>query len=684
MKRLPLVRTASLCSACLTAFWLTMGPGTVASAAPPIHATTVPTGPAITRSLRAHVAGSPQSTQYGAISFPTAQDGFIANGSFLLHTVDGGQSWTKLSTQPFTILDLRFLSPKVGYAIGGEGSTESFVDYHTWVVERTTDGGLRWTTVYRTAASPAQGGTQLDCPSATQILAVLGRAVVATDNSGGSWRTLHIPIAGFMLQSVSFQSGADGYAAGVVSIPAHPFPVHDRALLLHTNDGGAHWTVQYNRLLPSVAGLQVAFLNRSDGWLVTSSTASMTDQLWHTVDGGRHWTILQSDLLRNGDPTGVGAPVFVTPRYGWIPDAMGAMPMQSGVAVTRDGGLHTQLVGARRAWSIRDVALVNITVGYAIAYNINGMFILKTVNGGRTFAQILPDVQPTSAVHFVSASLGYGLGDASNANAFLTTRDGGVSWRIRSSLPGAAVTQPHLTFANAADGWAIARDTEPGRAVSIYRTVDGGRHWTFVARAPGALYTSSEIQSLRFWSPRDGALEVQNGDFEQVWSTTDGGAMWTGQAASRWVVVPVWTDAWASSRVIFGADSRMLYTTGQHRQRANIATQVSSNAGRTWRTLWRQSETVKQLGQFDFINPRDGWITYYTWTKSGNLPLSTILRTTDGAAHWTAYVFPADSVANGFQPGGATIDFVSPATGWMLTQKGLLRTQNGGRNWKWL
>lgn len=676
-------RITVLFAVCLIAFCCSMGPW-IGGGASRINAATVSTGPAITQTAHVHIAGQPQTTNYGAISFPTVQDGFIASGQFLLHTINGGKSWATLPVHSFTILDMRFLNPMVGYAIGGEGPTSRFgPNYSAWVVERTTDGGLHWTTVYRTAAS-TQGGTQLDCPSATQIFAVLGHAVIATDNSGKSWRTLHIPIPGFALQSISFPNGADGYAAGVVTIPAHPFPVHDRAIVLHTADGGERWAVQYSKLLPSPAGLQVDFLNRSDGWLITTSVASMTDQLLRSVDGGRHWTLLQSDLLRNGDPTGVGNAVFVTPHYGWIPDAMGAMPMPSGIDITVDGGLHTRLVGARRAWSIHGVALVNTKVGYVTAFNINHMFVLKTVDGGKTFSQILPNIQPTAAIHFVSAKLGYGLGDASNYGAFLITHDGGVSWRIRGYLPGGNVTQPALAFANARNGWVVARHGGPGGQISIYRTVDGGLHWTFSSRAPGALYSSNQIQAMRFWNAKDGILEIKNGVFEQVWSTTDSGATWERRATSSWVVVTSWTDSWASPQIVFGANFRARYTTGPHRPHANITVQVSYDGGSAWRTLWRQSDTVQQVGQFDFINPRDGWVTYYTWTKNGNLPLSTILHTTDGAARWTAYVFPADATLATLEPGGTAIDFVNRATGWMLVQNGLLRTNDAGRSWNWL
>ncbi len=636
------------------------------------------------QTVHARILGQPHVTHYGAISFPTVQDGFTASGQFLLHTINGGQSWSRQSTPSFTILDMRFLNPHLGYAIGGMGSTSRFgPNYRTWVVERTTDGGRRWTTVYRAAAS-TQGGTQLDCPSTTQVFAILGRTVVATGNSGKSWRTLHIPIAGFALQSISFLNGMDGYASGTVTIPARPFPVHGRVMVLHTSDGGTHWAIQYSKLLPSPAGVRVNFLNRSDGWMITTSTASMTDQLVRTTDGGRHWTLLQSNLLRNGDPTGVGNAVFVTPNYGWIPDAMGAMPMASGIDITADGGLHTRLVGARRAWSIYGVALVNTKAGYVTAFNINHMFVLKTVNGGRTFTQILPKIKPTSAIHFVSANLGYGLGDASNYGAFLITQDGGVSWRIRGYLPGGNVTQPALTFANASDGWVIARRGGPGGQISIYRTVDSGLRWTLAARAPGALYSSSQIQTMRFWNAKDGILEIKNGVFEQVWSTTDGGVTWTKRAQADWVVVTSWKDSWASPQIVFGASSDARYTTGPHRPRANITVQVSSDGGRTWRTLWRQSDTVMQVDQFDFINPRDGWITYSAWMKNGNLPRSTILHTTDGATRWTAYVLPADAAPATLGSGGTTIDFVNSSTGWMLAQDGLLRTTDGGRTWKWL
>ncbi len=648
------------------------------------HTSKIPDGPDITQTANARIMGQPPAESYGAISFVSANDGWLASGAnTLMHTTNGGQSWTTHSTGNLSIRQMRFLNQTVGYALAGEDSTGPYYnDFRFWAIIRTTDAGAHWTVMYRQPVTHSLVATaqQLHCVSNTDIYALIGHTFMATANGGRTWRALTIDHSGFTVQSMNFVAGGEGWVAGIVALPSHPpADAQDRVAVLHTANNGRTWSVQMKRIQPAPSSTRIAFLNASDGWLITSSVATMTDQLYKTVDGGLHWTLVQKHLLQHGDPLGVGTPVFLTPNYGWIPDGMGALPMAAGLDITTDGGRHFHLVGADRARSAGNAVLVSRQVGYVTGYNINYRFVLKTVDGGRTFTQILPRYSPTEGVHFVSARLGYGVGDASDYSAFLTSKNGGQTWRLTGRIPGTQLDGATLTFANAKDGWIVAQNVT-NNLQDLYRTTDAGTHWTLAAQIPGRLYDSSQITALHFWNANDGVLEIRgvNG-LENIYTTSDGGRHWRIAAPTNWAVGISWIDSWAAHGVIFGASSGNLYQNGGH----NLTVQTSADGGKRWRIIWRQPSTVAQIGSMDFINSDVGWMTYYVWPANrGDLYLSRLLKTADGGRTWTAVTF-ADNPEL-WAPNNAQIDFVTSKVGWMLVQNGLLRTTDGGRTWSWL
>ena len=77
-------------------------------------------------------------------------------------------------------------------------------------------------------------------------------------------------------------------------------------------------------------------------------------------------------------------------------------------------------------------------------------------------------------VHFVSAELGFGVGEG---GLVLRTHDGGLSWGERF-LPGLP-TLAAVRFADARTGWALDRDA--GR---VWRSDDGGDSWAVVSQLP--------------------------------------------------------------------------------------------------------------------------------------------------------------------------------------------------------
>jgi len=632
----------------------------------------------------AHIIGQPTQEQYSGISFISPTDGWVSTGDDrLLHTTNGGQSWTTTTTGDLRLMILHFVNTNLGYALADVANAQHTAD-HAYAVVQTTDGGATWHILKEVAASTGQpSDLQLTYPAPLHLYVALGEQVIASDNGGLTWRNVQFRQPGWHLTSMSFEGVQAGWAIGIVPLPTkNRYAGNDRIVLLHTVNAGRTWSVDAKWTQPAQAFGSVSFVNAHDGWVTMGNTASMQDELWRTRDGGQRWSLLQRSLLNDGDPLGVEQPQWLTPDYGWIPDAMGAMPMPSGVDVTTDGGAHFTLVGRSKGRSAGQVDIVNREVGYVTGFNINDQFVLKTTDGGRTFTQILPAEQPTEGVHFLAGKLGYGLGDASDYTALLRTTDGGHTWKVIAHLQGLA-TNPDgttLTFVDAAHGFIVAQNPRTDLQ-ELLSTKDGGMRWAVVAPLPDHLYVSAQVGVLRFWSDSDGTLEIEGSDdLQYVYHTTDGGRTWHQATSTDWVGGLNWTDTWISPETVVGTPSADQPGPGESQ---TLTVQQSNNAGRSWHDLWSTQAVGAQIGTVDFISPSSGWVTVYQWpTDHGNQYLARLMATTADGRTWTAYAFP--DLSSLWSEGGAQIDFVNRRDGWMLVAAGLLGTTDGGRAWTWL
>jgi photosystem II stability/assembly factor-like uncharacterized protein len=77
------------------------------------------------------VPNMPPNTSGQTVFFLDAQRGWIAGGSGVLRTVDGGQTWQS-STVPGAVFDVQFLDAQRGYVTAGDA------------VYRTANGGVTW------------------------------------------------------------------------------------------------------------------------------------------------------------------------------------------------------------------------------------------------------------------------------------------------------------------------------------------------------------------------------------------------------------------------------------------------------------------------------------------------------------------------------------------------------------
>jgi photosystem II stability/assembly factor-like uncharacterized protein len=220
------------------------------------------------------------------IDFPTNLVGYIGGeDSLLLKTIDGGQTWEKLSYSGVTfvesggydddIINLKFVNAEIGYMAVGPYSNGIF---------KTVDGGLNWTLV-----SPMEddlcfnyglyffaeddgflGGS--DCFTGEQIhrVDVTGThpALIADLPSGSA-----------MVTSIDFLNDSYGLAVGGNT---------GGGSVLKTIDGGANWTAIAIGFDPSFMLNEIIVVNDTLAYIAYENE-EVTYGLLESTDAGESW-----------------------------------------------------------------------------------------------------------------------------------------------------------------------------------------------------------------------------------------------------------------------------------------------------------------------------------------------------------------------------------------------------------
>jgi len=229
------------------------------------------------------------------VAFVDAYSGWaIGWDGMILHTSDGGRSWSKQNGN--TERDLRdvwFASKYEGWIIGGGGVNTDLL--------HTTDSGETW----RKETQPVTGlARKLDFIDGNNgWLAGLdphgsGRVAIAhTADGGTSWALSAMPEGvsdpdDWTVFATSFVSQAEGWTIG-------------HRTIRHTRDGGATWDLQYVRphdAMPFCDLEFIQFLDSRTGWVVGRMNGDMGNAttILRTIDGGVTWREAQPPIMFNG------------------------------------------------------------------------------------------------------------------------------------------------------------------------------------------------------------------------------------------------------------------------------------------------------------------------------------------------------------------------------------------------
>jgi photosystem II stability/assembly factor-like uncharacterized protein len=250
--------------------------------------------------------------------FVTADVGWIAggtvdlNGGVILHTRDGGTTWTVQHGDPqssdYAVKSLRFLDEKTGWAISKDKILHTRDGEH-WVLSGTIRDNYQdymFTSETRGVYLGPNGDLH------------------RTDNGGRSWQqafqcAARVEVNGLTRTAQCNWRRLQFVTPGVGYAVADSYDAPDVIFLAKTVDGGVTWTISTGKATDKPE--DAVFLDENTGYVRVGHWES--GQLFKTQDGGRTWTGMA------GSP-GEGM-AFADPEVGW---AFGVKKL----SFTTDGG----------------------------------------------------------------------------------------------------------------------------------------------------------------------------------------------------------------------------------------------------------------------------------------------------------------------------------------------------------
>jgi photosystem II stability/assembly factor-like uncharacterized protein len=265
----------------------------------------------------------------------TNQGWAVGEGGVILHTVDGGATWShQVSTTSENLAAVSFCNAEHGYAVGTGGT-----------ILRTFDGGIKWWR--QKIERPTDWWGNPIGPEPPDFVDVdmfdPSRAtVVGLD--GGSYRTL---TGGNDWFRQTTASGFDIYGVDYTSAD-HGVFVGERGLIMRTVNGGASWRIADSGTDETL--MSVSFADTDHGTAVGRGGTVL-----RTVDSGLTWTVQDSGCdaylydvsfvdADHGVIVGNEGAVLRTTDGGatWIPEAGGTFRFLLGVDLV-DGGFGTMV-----------------------------------------------------------------------------------------------------------------------------------------------------------------------------------------------------------------------------------------------------------------------------------------------------------------------------------------------------
>lgn len=289
------------------------------------------------------------------VHFTDAQNGWaVGFGGLILHTTDGGKTWTKKEIQmprpaqsenerrprnrgPVDYWNLYFRDANVGFITGARGT-----------IFMTKDGGQTWERKQWVAEEGRRRGRSR--LTATWMLNdqagfMVGEnyTLLKTTDGGETWKggseRVRVGETRNNLEAICFAS------------PTHGWIIGSFGTLLHTTDGGETWE-------PKSAGvdnnlMSIHFVDEKIGWI-----SGQEGLVLHTSDGGATWTQQTTDAYDDLHDI-----IFVDKLTGWAVGSFGA------VLHTTDGGQTWTATKTARSLDLKSVHAVDKDHCWAVGFS---------------------------------------------------------------------------------------------------------------------------------------------------------------------------------------------------------------------------------------------------------------------------------------------------------------------------
>lgn len=587
------------------------------------------------------------------IQFINANEGWAAgagtNGGRILHTTNGGDTWTEQESSS-DYKDVYFFNANSGWAARSNALMYTSDSGATWTAS--LNDGSPWTNEEIKAMDMDQSsGVGWAVTSNGQILKK-SSAEVTTH----SWESFNSPLPAEILYNVQFTSGSTtGFAMG------------DDGRVLKTQDSGATWTAQ-NGITRPINDFQ--FINGNTGY-----AAGEGGTVFKTTDGGTTW---QQFII------GEGTDVF-RGLYAVDANTVYAVGNQGVIIKTTDGSNWNYLRNGIENWTtqqLNEVFCTDASTCFAAAGGGSGGNVWYTDDGGATWSvPVNLGAGNLNDIYFADSNTGWTVGWGGQLYA---TTNGGATWASQNS--GVSDTLYDIYAIGTSTAWAV------GTGGVILSTTDGGATWN---QQPNP--TFYPLNSIYFADGNYGWAVGQSGI---IVATENGGATWTlvqrGVGGNFYDIyadnsgAPIWLVG-ANGDILYSADGQNVefqtnnglnYTpnnlSGVYAIGSTTAYIVGGNqifktvnAGTTWTELKNGDNqwTAQSLDEISFSDENTGWAV-------GDA--GTILHTSDGGTNWAAQVSGTIENLNALVRVGSTSGTLIWAVGGNGT---ILHTVDGGTNW---
>ncbi|GMA57795.1 hypothetical protein C7445_11246 [Alicyclobacillus sacchari] len=649
-------------------------------------------------------SGSPDVTSTSATSvavpvFTGGGVGYAAVNGQIIMTKNGGSTWARVGTVDGQVQSLAFANAGDGVALTrtvvpiapANDGRQRVID----AIYRTTDGGRQWIRTWTATRVTVQSMFPQGCQVALfdqNGYALIDGVLLHTADGGATWRQVTVPGQPIDLSAPR----ADQLWLSITTKPASADGDISKGEieLLHSIDGGAHWTVAV-RTAPMRVWEAVVQLNPStatQGVFLVKDLDSWTTTAYWTTDGGKVWKddqpnaymgrILQSDPTFTKAAGGV-ALVALEP---------GAAPFPGGLtAFNTHTGAISQVV------QLPDWREATLTSGpdnavfAAVSLTNGGMDLYRSADGGKTWHVVYPAGEPNVAVQFVTPKDGVGIGSDDLAGYIYTTADGGHTWHTVRMMNGMFPTA--IAYANADTVYVAAVElpnhgSEQGQ-LHILVSHDGGKTWTDLGRgqlppSASAQLTVANVQTALAASGDRFALTLVTA-YPSVSLQSTNGIAWKqvsslssplGIAAAAYESpLDLWTSSVGQLRRPTKSQPGIYQTTltltaGSQIERRVLLPQGYAALGMDWLgehgwVLAARSPFDVNQGMAMFVTDNGGRTWSHWQTRSGDRSVPQPLNE---------------------YPSGAVYDlsFVNAADGYLLTANGLLATADGGHTWQYV